>query len=109
MLFFSSPVNTLQILEGTVVPRSLQGEMSDTEKQIQRTFLRERFLRLLTSFAGQSADIILCNKNQVNAKFVISDVDVLQFQVSNLSTPIGVHSHAILRTTDIISLTFKQI
>jgi len=50
----------------------------------------------------------LYNTNTVKAKFSVSDVDILQFQVSDLHTPIGIQPHAILRTTDIISMTFDR-
>lgn len=78
------------------------------EKQLQRTFLRERFLRLVASAAGMPTEIVLYNNNTVKAKFSVSDVDILQFQVSDLHTPIGIQPHAILRTTDIISMTFDR-
>lgn len=77
------------------------------EQQAQRTFLRERFLRLLTSISDLPAEIVLCNKKKVNARFGSSDVDILHFQVNNLHTPIGVQPSAILRTTDIISLSIQ--
>jgi len=70
------------------------------EQQTQNTFLRERFLRMLTSISDHSVDFTLTNGSRMAARFVGSDVDVLHFQVSALETPIGVQPHAILRATD---------
>jgi len=75
------------------------------EQQSQNTFLRERFLRMLTSISDHSVEFTLTNGSQLSASFVASDVDVLHFQVSTLQTPIGVQPHAILRATDCASFT----
>jgi gem associated protein 7 len=77
----------------------------EEEQQAQRTFLRERFLRLLTAIANQPAEFVLHNGKKVSANFCASDIDVLQFQVSKLETPIGTLPMAILRSTDIMSFT----
>ncbi len=76
-------------------------------KQEQRTYLRERFLRLLTSIQNCQAEFNLVNGNRVSAAFGSSDVDILQFQVSDLRTPLGTQPDAILRTTDISSFTVQ--
>ena len=69
-------------------------------EQIQRTLLRERFLRLLTALKGQPAEFVLSNNQTVKAKFLCSDVDVLHVQVSDLQTPLGIQKNAVLRTSD---------
>jgi len=50
-------------------------------QQKQRTFLRERFLRLLAGINDQRAEFLLVNGNSVFARFCVSDLDILQFQV----------------------------
>jgi Gem-associated protein 7 (Gemin7) len=54
------------------------------EQQTQRTFLRERFLRLLTAINGQPAEFTMYNNQKVSAHFVASDIDVLHFQVRHM-------------------------
>ena len=76
-------------------------------KQEQRTYLRERFLRLLTSIQKLPAQFTLVNGNTVTATFGSSDVDVLHVQVNNLDTPLGRQPEALLRSTDIISFSTK--
>ena len=77
----------------------------NTQQQQQRTFLRERFLRLLTSIRDKPISLLLHNQKTVTAQFGASDVDVLHFQVNQLETPLGKHSAALLRTGDIITMT----
>lgn len=79
--------------------------MSVELQQKQRTFLRERFLRLLASIRDQRAQFCLVNGNTVFARFCVSDLDILQFQVSALESPLGVLPMAVLRSPDIISFT----
>jgi len=55
--------------------------MSIELQQQQRTFLRERFLRLLATIKDQRAQFSLVNGNAVFAHFCVSDLDILQFQV----------------------------
>jgi len=78
----------------------------DVKKQEERTFLRERFLRMLTSLTGTQTDIMLCDNNQVRAKFGASDVDIMHIQVNNLKTPIGTQPSALVRTSDILYVKF---
>jgi len=56
-------------------------QMSVDLQQEQRTFLRERFLRLLAAVSDQRAKFSLVNGNTVSARFCVSDLDILQFQV----------------------------
>lgn len=79
--------------------------MSVELQQKQRTFLRERFLRLLATIRDQRAQFSLVNGNTVYARFCVSDLDILQFQVSELESPLGVLPMAVLRSPDIMSFT----
>ena len=72
-------------------------------KQEQRTFLRERFLWLLTSLTDLPTEFELYDHTHLRAMFAAADVDFLNLQVNNLQTPIGIQPAALLRTMDIIS------
>ena len=50
-------------------------------QQKQRTLLRERFLRLFAAVNDQRAQFSLVNGNTIFARFCVSDLDILQFQV----------------------------
>ncbi|KAK2191429.1 hypothetical protein NP493_53g12001 [Ridgeia piscesae] len=76
---------------------------TDEEKQTQRTLLRERFLRALTSISEMPTQFVMCNHSQIKAVFSACDVDILHFQVDNLETPLGTQPSALLRTNDIVS------
>ena len=75
--------------------------------QEQRTFLRERFLRMLNNIWDVPINIRLYNQKETKAKFACSDVDILHMQVSDLETPLGVMPSALLRTSDVISYSLE--
>ncbi|XP_048837275.1 gem-associated protein 7 isoform X2 [Brienomyrus brachyistius] len=76
------------------------------DEQRARSLLRERFLRSLLAMCGRPVRFSMYEKVQVEAKFGASDIDVLNFQVSDLQTPIGVQKEALLRCPDIITYSF---
>ncbi|XP_047450726.1 gem-associated protein 7 isoform X2 [Mugil cephalus] len=82
-------------------PEQLQKE------QHARSVLREGFLRCLLSIANKKVQFHMHEKVNVEATFGASDIDVLNFQVSNLHTPIGVQKEALIRSQDVISFTFE--
>ncbi|XP_076438140.1 gem-associated protein 7-like [Babylonia areolata] len=73
-------------------------------QQQQRTFLRERYLRMLGGLHGEQARVTLYHQTVVHCRFGVSDVDFERLQVSQLSTPMGVLPQAVLRTSDIIAV-----
>ncbi|XP_062454257.1 gem-associated protein 7 [Rhea pennata] len=75
-------------------------------EQRQRAALRERYLRSLFAMAGRRVRFALYERVSVAAVFGASDIDVLNFQVSELQTPLGVQKEALLRCSDIIAYTF---
>ncbi|XP_030007045.1 gem-associated protein 7 [Sphaeramia orbicularis] len=75
-------------------------------EQHARSVLRERFLRCLLAMANKKVHFHMFEKVKVEATFGASDIDVLNFQVSDLHTPIGVQKEALIRCQDVISLTF---
>ena len=82
-------------------------ESSEQKKQKQRVFLRERFLRMLCSLWDTPTEFKLYNNTKVQAKFCCSDIEVHHFQVDQLKTPMGTHPSALLRTSDILSLSME--
>ncbi|XP_051953039.1 gem-associated protein 7-like [Xyrauchen texanus] len=77
------------------------------EEQRLRSELRERFLRTLLLMTDKEMQFNMYEKVQVRAKFGASDIDVLNFQVSDLETPLGVQKEALLRCQDVISCSFE--
>ncbi|XP_022624348.1 gem-associated protein 7 isoform X2 [Seriola lalandi dorsalis] len=82
-------------------PEQLQRE------QHARSVLRESFLRCLLSMTNKKVEFHMYEKVKVEATFGASDIDVLNFQVSDLHTPIGVQKEALIRCQDVISFTFN--
>ncbi|XP_054650536.1 gem-associated protein 7 [Dunckerocampus dactyliophorus] len=75
-------------------------------EQSARAQLRERFLRCVLATCNKKVRFHLHDNVRVEATFGASDIDVLNFQVSDLHTPIGVQKEALLRCQDVISYTF---
>ncbi|XP_072314439.1 gem-associated protein 7 [Eucyclogobius newberryi] len=93
----------------TSIPCSLTSDMTPEElqqEQMTRSELRERFLRCLLSMANKKVRFSMYENVKVEATFGASDIDVLNFQVSDLHTPIGVQKEALIRSQDVISLSF---
>ncbi|KAL8558820.1 hypothetical protein ACOMHN_020841 [Nucella lapillus] len=84
-------------------------EDSPEVKQQQRTYLRERFLRMLGALSGVKADVRLYDKTSVQCQLGATDVEFEKMQVSNLVTPMGVFPHAVLRTKDITSIHVQDL
>ncbi|XP_020363147.1 gem-associated protein 7-like [Oncorhynchus nerka] len=76
------------------------------EEQRARSALRESFLRTLIAMTNKQVQFHMYERVEVEAKFGASDIDVLNFQVSELQTPIGVQKEALLRCQDVISYSF---
>lgn len=83
--------------------------VSEVAKQEQRTFLRERFLRLLSHLSGQEAKINLHERTSVSCVLGFMDIDIHHVQVSNLTTPMGNIPHAVLRMSDVISIEVPDL
>ncbi|XP_064408646.1 gem-associated protein 7-like [Latimeria chalumnae] len=93
-------------------PSSISSSNPDTaldlsREQQARSVLRERYLRSLLSMAGREVRFALYDKVHVVALFGASDIYILNFQVSNLQTPLGVQKEALLRCPDIILYSFE--
>lgn len=84
-------------------------DFSTPEKQEARTFLRERFLRVITGVIGKPAAFRMHENTKVEAEFRGCDVDCSEIFVRNLETPLGKVPEAILRGTDIISIEIEGI
>ncbi|XP_043976637.1 gem-associated protein 7 isoform X1 [Gambusia affinis] len=93
----------------TSIPTSAAAESDPQqlqEEQHARSVLRERFLRCLLAMSNKKVRFHMHEKVNVEATFGASDIDVLNFQVSDLHTPIGVQKEALIRSQDVISFTF---
>ncbi|XP_057568743.1 gem-associated protein 7 isoform X1 [Hippopotamus amphibius kiboko] len=82
-------------------------ESRESQEQRARAALRERYLRSLLAMVGHQVSFTLHEGVHVMAHFGATDLDVANFYVSQLQTPIGVQAEALLRCSDIISYTFK--
>lgn len=82
---------------------------TESVKQDQRTFLRERFLRMIGMLTDLQADILMYGRTKVKADLGATDIDVQNIQVRNLETPMGTVANAIMRTSDIVSITVNDI
>ncbi|KAK9520897.1 hypothetical protein VZT92_020755 [Zoarces viviparus] len=89
----------------TSIPSSSDAEQLPGE-QHARSVLRESFLRCLLAMANKKIQFQMYERVKVEATFRASDIDVLNFQVSDLHTPIGVQKEALIRCQDVISFTF---
>lgn len=90
----------------TSIPSDADAEQLQREQQT-RSQLRENFLRCLLSMANKKVQFHMYEKVNVEATFGASDIDMLNFQVSDLHTPIGVQKEALIRCQDVISYTFE--
>lgn len=90
----------------TSIPASAGEGVGLEEEQRCRSELRERFLRTLIKMTNKPVNFDMYEGVQVQARFGASDIDVLNFQVSELQTPIGVQKEALLRCQDMISFSF---
>lgn len=90
----------------TSIPSDADGEQLQREQKA-RSQLRENFLRCLLSMTGKKVEFDMHENVKVEATFGASDIDVLNFQVSDLHTPIGVQKEALIRCQDVISCTFE--
>ncbi|XP_055001823.1 gem-associated protein 7 [Sorex araneus] len=82
-------------------------ESREVQEQRARAALRERYLRSLLAMVGHQVNFTLHEGVHVTAHFGATDLDVANFYVSQLQTPIGVQAEALLRCSDIIAYTFK--
>ncbi|MBN3273388.1 GEMI7 protein, partial [Polyodon spathula] len=76
-------------------------------EQRARSVLRERYLRSLISMVKRDVKFTMYEKVKVDAVFQASDIDILNFQVADLETPLGVQKEALIRCPDVISYSFE--
>lgn len=90
---------------------SIPASSTSDEEQLRneqhaRSVLREKFLRCLLCVTNKKVQFHMHEQVKVEATFGASDIDVLNFQVSDLHTPIGVQKEALIRAQDVISFSF---
>uniref|UniRef100_A0A2I3HGP6 SUZ-C domain-containing protein n=1 Tax=Nomascus leucogenys TaxID=61853 RepID=A0A2I3HGP6_NOMLE len=79
------------------------GQSLESQEQRARAALRERYLRSLLAMVSHQVSFTLHEGVRVATHFGATDMDVANFYVSHLQTPIGVQAEALLRCSDIIS------
>ena len=82
--------------------------IANLNKQDSRTFLRERFLRLMSKLNGQEAEISLHEKTRVTGTLRAMDINVHLIQLSHLQTPIGIIPEAMLRLSDTVAINIPD-
>ncbi|XP_034404334.1 LOW QUALITY PROTEIN: gem-associated protein 7 [Cyclopterus lumpus] len=93
----------------TSIPTSAASDADPEQlprEQHARSVLRESFLRCLLTMANKKIQFHMYERVKGGGHFRASDIDVLNFQVSDLHTPIGVQKEALIRCQDVISFTF---
>ena len=78
---------------------------SEEAIQASRSFLRERFLRALLAISNKPCTMTLYERTKVEATFRSTDMETTTFQVSNLVTPMGVLPEALIRASDVLTIT----
>jgi len=79
----------------------------DSNGDAQRLRAEER-LRLLESWKariGRRVSFTLCERNVVSGVLLAVSGDLEEYLVHQLQTPLGVYPHAVLRASDVISVT----
>ncbi|CAB4022151.1 Hypothetical predicted protein [Paramuricea clavata] len=82
-----------------------ENEANEGNVQYSRAFLRERFLRALFAVSNKPSTFRMYEKTVVCATFRSTDIETTAFQVSNLVTPMGVLPEALIRTSDVLTIT----
>lgn len=77
----------------------------ETVVQESRSFLRERFLRALFALSNKPCTFSMYERTKVEATFRSTDIETTAFQVSNLVTPMGVFPEALIRASDVLTIT----
>ena len=83
----------------------LQTDRDLEDQQNARASLREKFLRLLFASCNKPACFSMHERTLVQGIFRGTDIDMENLQVSELQTPMGVLSEALLRSSDVLSFT----
>ena len=81
----------------------------DSDEQQQRSMMRERFLRMLSSMENRELIIQMYqNAATVTGTYRSVDNDMLNLHVHSLRTPIGLVPEALLRINDISFIEFSM-
>ena len=83
----------------------LQTDRDLEDQQNTRASLRDKFLRLLFASCNKPACFSMHERTLVQGIFRGTDIDMENLQVSELQTPMGVLSEALLRSSDVLSFT----
>ena len=79
----------------------------DMKPEEARSELRKEFLQVLGHITDQKCEIELFSGFQSGGTLRAVDREIMNFCVEDLKTPIGVERHAVVRATDVNTLTVK--
>lgn len=83
-------------------------ETGDTPQQLEQAFLREQFLRTLTSIAGKTASFNLHANTKTSAVYKACNEDFEFLYVTDLQAPMGgTIADVLLRSSDVIAFSVK--
>ncbi|EDO42805.1 predicted protein [Nematostella vectensis] len=85
-----------------------EAKHSSTDEQEIRSFLRERFLKSIQTMYNKPAVFTMHERTEVRAVFRGTDINIENFAVSELKSPIGLIPEAILRASDVLCFTVKD-
>ncbi|XP_022199795.1 gem-associated protein 7 [Nilaparvata lugens] len=94
--------------QSTEVEDSSNNDFSSKENQEARAFLRERFLRVVSSVIGKPCQLYTAENTIVSGEFHGCDKDVINFLIKDLETPVYQIPVACVRATDITNITFHN-
>ncbi|RZF33931.1 hypothetical protein LSTR_LSTR014404 [Laodelphax striatellus] len=83
-------------------------EFSLEENQEARAFLRERFLRVISSVTGKPCQLYTADDSIVSGEFQGCDKEVENYLIKNLKTPVFEYSSVLVRANDIKTITFPN-
>ena len=93
-------------MERSNSPVTIENSVPTEEaEQESRAFLRERFLRALFAVSNKPCTFRMYEKTVVTGTFRSTDIETTTFQVSNLVTPMGVLPEALIRASDVLTIT----
>lgn len=83
--------------------------MAEQDLRSTRVFLRERFLQIIPTLNGHTAEFRLYDGLNPKAEFQGLDLEGEYFLTTNLETPIGGKKSALLRTGDVYSVKVSML
>lgn len=74
-----------------------------------RSELRGRYLSVIRQLAGVQCEVDMFSCTHVEGTFLSADIHGTEYLIENLKTPADVYKSALLRHSDIISITVSDL